>query len=89
MNRQKITQENIDNAVEEFRNMLMFRLKEKGTHSLASRHEALGLVATKYHELNDAVEHDDNIENVKGEFLDVAVGCVFAVACINQKTLDW
>ena len=86
--RKQITPETIEIAVKAFRDMLEFRLREKGYGTFASRHEVLGVVAAEMNELTNAVEHE-NIENVEHELLDVAVGCVFGVACIKAETLDW
>lgn len=67
---------------------MMGRLKEKGNGAWLSRHEILGIIAEEYTETVDAV-HSGTLENVKQELLDLAGGCFFAVACIDQKTLDW
>lgn len=88
MNREQITQENIDKAVQDFKEMLEYRLNQKGYGTFASRHEILGVIDTEMIELNEAIEHK-NISEVKHELLDVAVGAIFGVACINQSTLDW
>lgn len=88
MNRTQITEENIEKAVQEFRSMLKFRLLEKGYGTFASRHEIMGVVQCEVTELDEAIEHKNMLE-VKHELLDVAVGCVFGVACIEQGTLDW
>ena len=63
------------------------RLAKKGYGTLVSRHEILGMIEEERYELVKAV-HGEDILSVKRELIDIAVGCVFAVACINTKTLE-
>ena len=86
--RKQVSERIIDETVEEFANILRFRLKEKGYGTFASRHEVLGVIETEMRELEDAVEHQHNDE-IRHELMDVAVGCVFGVACIHAGTMDW
>lgn len=88
MKRKQLNKKAIDCAVNDFRKMLEYRLKEKGRGTFASKHEILGVVTAELQELTDAVEHKF-VEDVRHELLDVAVGCVFGVACIDKGTLDW
>jgi len=86
--RHQVSEESIDIAVNCLAEKLKYRLKEKGYGTFASRHEVLGVVGTEYMELGEAVEHK-TMKDVEEELLDVAVGCVFGVACIKEKSLDW
>ena len=88
MNRPLVTDEEVESAIEMFREMLSFRLKEKGQHTFASRHEILGIIQAEMGELVEAVEHEHSPQIVH-ELLDIAVGAVFGAACINAKKVDW
>lgn len=87
--RKQITKRQVRNAVIETQTKLKRRLNnEKGWGTWLSRHEILGFAEEERFELCQAV-HSDSLEDVKEELLDLAVGCIFAVACINADTLDW
>ena len=88
MKRSKITQEQVDEAMEKLKAKLQFRLEEKGYGTFASKHEILGIINEEHHELIEAVKSEP-IENVREELLDIAVGAVFGVACIDTKNIDW
>ncbi len=84
----QLTQQQIDEAVEEFKAMLVYRLKQKGFGTFASTHEIAGVVDEEHREMMDALRANDII-NFKAELIDIAVGAVFGVACVNAQTLDW
>ncbi|MFA5262045.1 MAG: MazG nucleotide pyrophosphohydrolase domain-containing protein [Candidatus Omnitrophota bacterium] len=87
--RKQIHPDTVMNAVAETRKKLLFRLMEqKGYGTWTSRHEILGFLTEEYAEVVEAV-HSGSLDELKEELLDVAVGCIFAIACINSKTLDW
>lgn len=86
--RVQIAGEQIEEALEMFETMLFHRLKEKGYGTFASTHEILGIITEEFQELVDAVKNN-SVGEVHRELLDLAVGAVFAIACINQKTIDW
>jgi hypothetical protein len=88
VNRVKVPPEKIAEAVDVFMTKLAFRLNEKGDGTFASRHEIQGSVTEEYHELVDALR-ENSVEEFEKELLDVAVACVFGVACIRNKTIDW
>ena len=87
-NREDITNINIGIATQELLNKLKYRLEQKGYHSFASTHEILGIITEEYHELVDA-QKSNNISEIRHELLDVAVACLFGVACIEQNSIDW
>lgn len=90
MKRTQITAQQLDNAMETLRNKLVSRLEEKGYGTLASRHESLGVIEEEYIELIDAVTEDGPLGGeVRHELIDLAVACVFSVACIDAGTMDW
>lgn len=86
--RTPVPEESIEQAIGEFREMLNFRLKEKGGGAYASRHEVLGQITEEYAELIEAV-HSKSLDEVKKELFDIAVACIFGAACIDAGTLDW
>ena len=63
-------------------------LKEKGSASFSSSHEILGVITEEYNELIEAVHKNDQ-QLLLYELLDLATACQFAIACINERTLDW
>ncbi len=73
------------NAVER---KLMDRLNEKGWGTWSSRHELLGFLTEEYHEVVAAVQ-TESMDRIKDELIDVAVGCIFGIACIDAGLLDW
>ncbi len=87
--RPQITSGQLDNAIDETINKLMWRLNEdKGWGAWVSRHEISGFITEEYDEVKDAV-HGGSLADIKNELMDVAVSCIFAIACIDSKTLDW
>jgi hypothetical protein len=64
------------------------RLFEKGAGAWLSRHEIMGIISEEYLELQLA-NHLKNTTEMKNELIDIAVGCIFAVACINKNSLHW
>jgi hypothetical protein len=88
MDRVQITDKQIDDAIERVDWMLGMSLKEKGHGTFASTHEILGMATEEYNELKEAV-HNKDYGNIEEEIIDLAVGCVFALACIRARTLDW
>ena len=84
--RQEIKNTQISNSVQELSSELVRRLKEKGSGAFVSTHEILGIVTEEYHELVDAVR-SDVVDDVRDELLDIAVGCIFGIASINENTM--
>ena len=88
MKRNNITEPAIKKSTEETYNKIIYRLNQKGWHSLSSTHEILGVVAEEYQELIEAIKEGDK-EKIKQELLDISVACNFGMACIDSNTLDW
>ena len=86
--RKQITQSQIEKAIDETKKKLFERLEEKGYGAWLSRHEISGFLTEEYHEVIESI-HKENLDNVKEELKDVAVGCLFAIACIDAEGLDW
>ena len=86
--RQKISLRSLVDADNDVHNKMASRLNQKGYGAWLSRHEILGILQEEYIETVDAV-HDGELDELKEELIDLAVGCMFGIACINQGTLDW
>lgn len=91
INRKQVPVGEIQKAIDEFTTKLKHRLQEKGSGTLASRHEIQGAVDEEWAEALVAIRRHGPgaLEEYKQELLDIAVGCVFGAACINAKTVDW
>jgi len=86
--RQKITKPHIEKAIIMVRSQLFKRLNDKGFGTWLSRHEILGFLTEEYIKVVEAT-HSKTLHGLKSELVDVAVGCIFAIACIDAGTLDW
>jgi hypothetical protein len=88
MDRKQLSESQIEKAVELTIDKLNYRLTQKGAGTFASRHEILGVITEEYNELVGA-SHGKDHGRIVDELLDIAVGCIFAVACLNENTVDW
>lgn len=86
--RPKISCDDLSTAQYDIGVKLHKRMKEKGNGAWLSRHEILGILTEEKKEVIDAV-HGGTLDELRKELIDVAVGCIFGIACIDQKTLDW
>lgn len=86
--RKQITVEQCKEAIQTLEIQLARRLNERGFGTLSSRHEIQGVLTEEYHEAVDGLRTND-VEEYRKELLDIAVACVFGVACIDAKTIDW
>ena len=82
--RQQITPEQVSNIVDLTEDRLFARLNEKGYGAWVSQHEILGFLTEEYHETIEAV-HSKSVEDLRTELVDIAVGCIFGIACIEAK----
>ena len=86
--RKIINTSEITSATTDVVDKLYQRLNQKGFGTWLSRHEILGMIEEEKYELTMAV-HNGDLKDVKRELLDIAVGSIFAVACIDAGGLDW
>lgn len=73
-------------AVEAAGDKLNRRLRQKGRGTYASRLEILGALTEEFHELTQAMISEPiagTKHSVREELLDIAVGCLFGIACID------
>ena len=88
MDREIIPQMNIDEAFAFVKEAMGRRLVEKGYGTFASSHEVLGVLTEEHHELIEAVQSNEP-KAFEDELVDVAVGAIFALACLRSFTMDW
>jgi hypothetical protein len=88
MDRQIIQLDEINAAFEVTRKAMTQRLLEKGYGTFTSTHEALGVITEEYHELIEAIQLGKS-ESIYYEFVDVAVGAIFSLACMRTGSMDW
>lgn len=88
MNRVELSDQQVMKAVDKTVEKLKYRLRQKGYGTFASRHEILGVLTEEYKEFVDAV-HKKDYDEMKEEIIDLAVGCIFGLACFDEKTIDW
>ncbi len=87
--RYQISKKAVKAARDETFQKLLLRMKEKGWGTYASTHETLGIITEEYHELIDAVEKNVTTDEMAEELKDIAVACIFAIACLRSGTMDW
>ncbi len=80
MERPEVTDEEIDRAFVEVRDAMRLRLIQHGYGSFASRSEACAIIEEEAREMWDALRKND-LDDFLDEVQDVAVGCIFAIAC--------
>lgn len=87
MSRPEITDPQLSLAIAVFEQELRRHFAMKGPGSLVSTHEVAGVVTEEYHEMLAALRENDP-DHFRSELLDVAVGCVFGVACLDAGYLE-
>jgi NTP pyrophosphatase (non-canonical NTP hydrolase) len=87
MERPKVSDDALLKAIEAATVALGQKIEKHGTGAYISSHESLGIITEEYFELMDAVKQNDPIET-GNELMDVAVGCIFALASMIQKDMD-
>jgi hypothetical protein len=88
-NRQQLTPQDFNKALESVKEKFFYRVKQKGSGTMASNHEILGIISQEVQEYNDAIHQklsdSDKIEELK----DIAVAAVFGIASIESQGVDW
>lgn len=88
MARQLVTDEDINKAKAALEEVFRVARQRNGMDSFASSHEILGCVTEEFHELVEAVRLNKP-HATRNELLDIAVACLFGVACIDSLKVDW
>jgi len=87
--RQQLTELDFAKALEGIQIKLEFRQKQKGMHTYASIHEALGILQEEMTEFENEV-HGKLSRNLQIEELkDIAVAAIWAIASIESNGIDW
>ncbi len=87
--RPQISGRTLEKVCDGVRAKLVDRLNnEKGYGAWLSRHEILGMAVEEHDEFIKAV-HEGDLKDVRRELVDLAVGCLFGIACIDSDALDW
>jgi NTP pyrophosphatase (non-canonical NTP hydrolase) len=77
----------VKKVINEVERKITSRLEEKGWHTWASSHEISGALTEEYDEFKESV-HNNNLNEIEKELLDVAVTAVFGIVS-TRKGLDW
>ncbi|MBM9499728.1 hypothetical protein JWG44_05620 [Leptospira sp. 201903071] len=88
MEREKLSVESFENALDEINSHTRRVIQKKGFGILKSSHEILGIITEEYAELIDAIR-SNNREDIKSEILDIATACQLALASMESGHLDW
>jgi len=88
MSRIQIKNKEINQAIEDVRNILAVELERKGRGSFASSHETYGVILEEVDEYWDAVKKSSAVGQ-REELIDIAVAALFGLACLDSSTLDW
>lgn len=88
MPRVEINNEIVEDVIEKLSIKFQEKLKEKGTHSLCSTHECLGIINEEHDELIEAVR-SNSIEEFEEEMLDIGVCVILSLASQYSGGLEW
>lgn len=90
-NRKKIDERLVNGTMDQLQRRISEKLKQRGDHSFASRHEILGLITEEYHELVDAIKLDTTAYRrfIRNELFDIAITCVWGILSIDTESVDW
>lgn len=90
-NRKKIDKKLAGGTLDQLRRRINEKVRQRGNHSFASRHEILGQITEEYEELIEAVKLDKtpHMHRVRDELFDIAVACVWGILSIGTKSVDW
>lgn len=83
MQRELISEQDIESAINGLKQNLYRRLNQYGYGKFVSPAEALGDLCEEYHEVIDAVRSND-IDQINSEFLDVMVSSLWAYCSFKR-----
>lgn len=82
MSRKHIPESTRDLALFELKACLEARIREKGDGAFVSIHEMRGVLSEEWQELKEAM-HSKKLPDIEAELMDLAVGAIFAYACLR------
>lgn len=85
--RLQVSKEYTAAGLEAVRDLLEFRLKQKGNGSYASTHEIYGMLAEEVKEVLDELQANNNVEFAK-ELLDVAVVAIWGYISVAYGYIE-
>lgn len=88
-NRPDLLTRDFNSALKRLEAKIEYRIEEKGTHSMSSVHEILGLIEEEVLEFKVAIQQNLKPEQKEEELLDIAVAAIFGIASITSKGIDW
>lgn len=67
------------------------KVKQRGGHTFASRHEILGQITEEFIELSEAVRTDKSEfrQHIRDELFDIAIASIWGIASIDTNSVDW
>lgn len=86
--RLQLKQESFNTAIDLIEKKLECRQLQKGMGTFASGHEALGVIIEEVREFQAEVEVRNQSAQIE-ELIDIAVGCIWAIASISSGGHDW
>jgi NTP pyrophosphatase (non-canonical NTP hydrolase) len=88
--RPEITKHQILQVVQDLIESIGNRIEERGSCAFASKHEILGIITEEVKELIDVIhKKGDTSDEICSELMDIAVGAVFGITCIQYNKVDW
>jgi len=87
--RHEISADELNLALTETQRHMATVVNRHGPRAFASRHEVESVVRGECRELGTAIDTHADMDAIRHELLDIAVACIFGVACIDAGTLDW
>lgn len=80
--RKVVSAQHIQEAFDDIKAKLTFRIKQKGGGAYASRHEIYGILAEEMEEYLDEVRANDDVKG-RVELLDIAVAAIWGMATLG------
>lgn len=87
--RHQITPEHFEAAISGVSKKLTYRIEQKGSGSMSSSHEILGIIVDEVEEYRDEVHSKSTAEAKIEELKDIAVAAIFGIASIQSGGVDW
>jgi hypothetical protein len=88
MKRPKYNPEEIEAVFLDLRQMLEYRIAQKGDGIYVSSHETKGIIDEEVEEYHDEVRAN-NADGQYKELKDIGVGVIFGMASIRSNEMDW
>lgn len=87
--RQQLATQDFNKALDGVKEKFFYRVHQKGTGTMASNHEILGIISQEVQEYNDAIHQRLSDSHKIEELKDIAVAAIFGIASIESQGVDW